>query len=175
MDFAIVRYVLIFLAYFGHNLGTGLQPLDCLAPFLFSESSVTVRKYGFYAKAHRGKRRKARVEAFPLRTVEKKLRPVTLKGWAEIIRPVYEPDSMVCPKCGGTMNVIAFLTDHAVVDRIIDHLRLIFVADGPPPRRAFQEYFIASAAAKPKCKIPLSYWTGVTRTGISAIRRVSPD
>jgi len=29
--------------YFGHDLGTGLQPLDRLAPFLFSESSVTAR------------------------------------------------------------------------------------------------------------------------------------
>lgn len=82
---------------------------------------------------------------------------------------------MVCPKCGGTMNVIAFLTDYAVVDRIINHLRLTFVADRPPPRLAFQDYLIASATAKPKCKILLGYWTGVTRTGISAIRWVSPD
>jgi len=29
---------------------------------------------------------------------------------------------MVCPQCGGEMKVIAFLTDYAVVDRIIDHL-----------------------------------------------------
>jgi len=30
---------------------------------------------------------------------------------------------MVCPQCGGTMKVIAFLTDYAVVDKIIDHLK----------------------------------------------------
>ncbi len=32
------------------------------------------------------------------------------------------------------MKVIAFLADAAVVDRIISHLKLTFVADRPPPR-----------------------------------------
>jgi hypothetical protein len=36
---------------------------------------------------------------------------------------------MVCTKCGGQMCVIAFLTDYAVVDKIIDHLKLKFVAE----------------------------------------------
>jgi len=39
---------------------------------------------------------------------------------------------MVCPKCGGMMKVISFLIDYAVVDRIINHLRLTFVAERPP-------------------------------------------
>jgi len=54
-----------------------------------------------------------------------------------MIRRVYETDPLVCPKCGGTMKVIAFLTDYQVVDRIINHLKLTFVADKPalPGRR----------------------------------------
>jgi len=52
---------------------------------------------------------------------------------------------MLCPKCGGTMKIIAFLTDFSVVDRIIDHLKLTFVADKPPPSKAaFQEYLVAA-------------------------------
>jgi SAM-dependent methyltransferase len=51
---------------------------------------------------------------------------------------LYEVDPMLCPQCGGRMKVIAFLTDYAVVDRIIDHLKLAFVADKP---RVFQEAF----------------------------------
>jgi hypothetical protein len=48
-------------------------------------------------------------------------------------------------KCGGTMKIIAFLTDHAVVDRIIDHLKLTFVADKPPPAHlAYQELIMAA-------------------------------
>jgi hypothetical protein len=31
------------------------------------------------------------------------------------------------------MRIIAFLTDYAVVNKIINHLKLSFVADRPPP------------------------------------------
>jgi hypothetical protein len=45
------------------------------------------------------------------------------------------------------MKVIAFLTDFSVVDRIINHLKLSFVADRPPPPRiAYQEVLIAAEA-----------------------------
>ena len=43
------------------------------------------------------------------------------------------------------MLVISFLTEHAVVDKIIDHLKLNFVADRPPPPRiAYQELLMAA-------------------------------
>jgi len=111
------------------------------------KGQVTVRYYGLYANAHRGKI-KASHEAFPLRMAEEELRPVPSKGWAEMIRKVYEVDPMVCPQCGGQMKVIAFLTDYAVVDRIINHLKLTFVADRPPPPRiAYQELLMAAEAS----------------------------
>jgi len=73
-----------------------------------------------------------------------KLRPVPSKGWAEMIRKVYEVEPLVCPRCGATMKVISFLTDYAVVDRIIDHLKLTFVAEKPPPAHlAYQEILVA--------------------------------
>jgi len=110
------------------------------------KGQVTVRYYGLYANAHRGKI-KARHEAFPLRMVEEELRPVPAKGWAEMIRKVYEVDPMVCPQCGGQMKVVSFLTDWAVVDRIINHLKLTFLADRPPPPQiAYQEVLIAAEA-----------------------------
>lgn len=43
-----------------------------------------------------------------------------------------------------TMKVIAFLTEHTVVDLIIDHLKLAFAADKPPPQAAFGEYLLAA-------------------------------
>ena len=61
------------------------------------------------------------------------LKPLPSKGWAAMIRKVYEVDPLLCPKCGGTMKVIAFITDYQAVDRIIDHLKLTFVAEKPPP------------------------------------------
>jgi hypothetical protein len=109
------------------------------------KGQVTVRYYGLYANAHRGKVKKASRQAFPLRMVEDQLRPVPSKGWAEMIRKVYEVDPMVCPQCGGQMRVISFLTDYAVVDRIIDHLKLTFVAERPPPAHlAYQEVLMAA-------------------------------
>jgi hypothetical protein len=76
---------------------------------------------------------------------EEEPRRIPSKGWAEMILKVCEVDPMVCPKCGGTMKVVAFLTEHAVVDRIIDHLKPTFVAERPPPpQAAFQEYLWAA-------------------------------
>ena len=43
------------------------------------------------------------------------------------------------------MRVIAFLTDYAVVDKIINHLKLTFVAERPPPAHlAYQELLMAA-------------------------------
>ena len=56
-----------------------------------------------------------------------------------------EVNPMACPKCQGEMRIIAFLTDYAVVDRIINHLKLTFVADRPPPPHiAYQEVLMAT-------------------------------
>jgi hypothetical protein len=64
-----------------------------------------------------------------------------------MIRKVYEVDPMACPKCGAEMRIIAFITDFSVVDRIINHLKLTFVADKPPPRVAYQELLMAAEAS----------------------------
>jgi hypothetical protein len=66
---------------------------------------------------------------------------------AGVFHKFYEVDPMLCPKCGGKMRVIAFLTDCAVVDRIIDHLKLTFFAERlPPPQVAYQEVLVAAEA-----------------------------
>jgi len=52
---------------------------------------------------------------------------------------------LISPECGGRMKVIAFITDFQAVDRIIDHLKLTFVADKPPPPRiAYQELLMTA-------------------------------
>jgi hypothetical protein len=89
--------------------------------------------------------KKASLGPLALRIVQDELRPLPSKGWAEMIRKVYEVDPMLCPKCGGKMKVIAFLTDYSVVDRIINHLKLTFVADRPPPSRVFEQVALMAA------------------------------
>ena len=109
------------------------------------KGQVTVRYYGLYANAHRGKVRKASRKAEALRIVEEEIRRLPAKGWAAMIRKVYEVDPMVCPKCGGQMKVVAFITDYAAVDRNIDHLKLTFVAEKPPPSRVLTEVALMAA------------------------------
>jgi len=52
---------------------------------------------------------------------------------------------MVCPNCGGTMKIIAFITEYAVVDRIIDHMKLTFVAAKRPQSHVFEQVALTAA------------------------------
>jgi hypothetical protein len=120
-----------------------------------------VRYYGLYANAHRGKVRKANRVPVALGMIGEEPRPVPSKGWAalapkrriglrsaEMIRKIYEVDPLICPRCGGRMRVVAFLTEYAVVDRIIRHLTLTFVAEKPPPAHIFEQVTLMAAAAQ---------------------------
>jgi hypothetical protein len=102
-----------------------------------------VRYYGLYANAHRGKVKK-RCPSM-LRVVKNDLKRIPSKGWAEMIRKVYEVDPMVCPQCGGTMKVIAFIANHEAIDRIIDHMKLTFAAAKPPPCHVFEQVALMAA------------------------------
>jgi hypothetical protein len=103
------------------------------------KGQVMVRYYGLYANAYRGRLKKAGANPPYVRMIKEKLRPMPSKGWAAMIRKVYEVDPMTCPKCGGLMKVVAFLTDHVLVDWIIDHLKLSFTAERPPPESVLQD------------------------------------
>jgi hypothetical protein len=62
------------------------------------------------------------------------------RGWAQLIRRVYEVDPLVCPRCRGVMRVVAFITEGRVIRRILDHL-------GASARRATQDRAPPPAAA----------------------------
>jgi hypothetical protein len=112
------------------------------------KGQVTVRYYGLYANAHRGKVKKQSLVPVALGMIEEEPRSIPAKGWAAMIRKVYDVDPMLCPQCGGQMRVIAFLTDYAAVDRIISHLKLTFVAERPPPPHiVYQELLMAAEAS----------------------------
>jgi hypothetical protein len=89
-----------------------------------------VRYYGHYAGVARARRRRiagegepferldlARDEAMPSSAERRRLR----RGWARLIRRVYEVDPLLCP-CGKTMRILSFLTDPPVVRKILRHL-----------------------------------------------------
>ncbi|MBL7084216.1 MAG: acid--CoA ligase [Candidatus Aminicenantes bacterium] len=43
------------------------------------------------------------------------------------------------------MKVISFIEDHKVIDRIIGQLKLIFVAERPPPPQVVQHELVMAA------------------------------
>jgi hypothetical protein len=62
-----------------------------------------------------------------------------------LIRKVYEVDPMICPRCGGRTEVVAFLTEYAIIDGIIRHLKLTFAAEKPPPTHVFEQTALMAA------------------------------
>ena len=94
-----------------------------------------VRYYGWYSNVSRGKRRRqaeAAMGAAPgngdhlsTDSTDRDHSPdarALRRSWAQLIKRIYEVDPLVCPKCGGEMRIIAFITDHDVVDAILRHL-----------------------------------------------------
>jgi len=101
-----------------------------------------VRYYGAYSNATRGKYKKAAAPAQPSSADETPQaaaiphgphRAALRRRWAELIHQVYEVDPLVCPRCGGEMRVIGFITQPALIDRILDHLRKRDKVSRPPP------------------------------------------
>jgi len=46
------------------------------------------------------------------------------KKWRECIKKIYEIDPLCCPKCGGEMKIISFITEYQIIKKILEHLRL---------------------------------------------------
>ena len=97
---------------------------------------------GAYSNAVRGKL-KARLQArkaeppasgpaseppLPLAPVSPSLAALR-RGWARLIRRVYEVDPLLRPRCLGVMRAVAFITEPRVIRRILDHL----AASAPTP------------------------------------------
>jgi len=53
--------------------------------------------------------------------------------WARLIRMVWQQDPLLCPRCGGAMRIISFITDRTVIDTILRHIGFTHPAT-PPPR-----------------------------------------
>jgi len=92
-----------------------------------------VRYYGWYSNVSRGKRWKAEAEngevggagAGPAsRAARDEVRNARAlrRSWAQLIKQIYEVDPLLCPSCGSEMKMIAFITEHDVVDAILRHL-----------------------------------------------------
>ena len=101
--------------------------------------------YGWYSNRTRGFRKAHGLldPATPaVAAAEADRTPLALRRtWARLIRKIYEADPLLCPRCGGTMKVIAVIDQEEVIYRILSHLNLLAPGDGPraPPHSGLRE------------------------------------
>ena len=63
--------------------------------------------------------------------------------WAELIRRIYEADPLVCPRCGGEMRIIAFITEPRVIHKILTHLAAKGTDGRSPPHASHDQRPVA--------------------------------
>ncbi|MCK4543606.1 MAG: transposase [Spirochaetales bacterium] len=111
------------------SLGKNFQVFDSLEFLAALTSHIPLRNkkmvvyYGWYSQAARGKRRRdgKLTSPFPLcHQGENDNRTIHYR-WSQLIKNVYA-DPLICPACGGKMKIIAFIKDHGIINKILDHL-----------------------------------------------------
>lgn len=55
------------------------------------------------------------------------------RRWAQLIRRIFEVDPLVCPRCGATMRIIAFITEPKVIGTILRYLTAKGIDARSPP------------------------------------------
>jgi len=94
-----------------------------------------VRYYGHYSNVRRGKRKKEEQDdLIPCIIEEDGISSEKRKAWARLIQKIYEVDPLTCPKCQGSMKIIAFIEQAEIIEKILKHLGLWLVKKRPPPR-----------------------------------------
>jgi hypothetical protein len=106
-----------------------LDPLDwihAVTTQIPDRGKHAVRYYGHYANKVRGlRRRRAQDRAADRPADDTETTSFTRArkaSWARLLRKLLEVDPLLCPRCGGLMNVVAFITDQATIDRILKHV-----------------------------------------------------
>jgi len=122
-----------------------------IATMMATMGRTDIHNYGRYANAARAKREReaatdgdsqaatATAPGSVASEPDSAERKAARKRWANLIRHIYEVDPLVCPRCGGMMKIIAFITEPRVIRAILDSVRRTPSAAGsrhpPPPAR----------------------------------------
>ena len=114
-----------------------LEFLALLSAQVPNRGESVTRYFGRYSSRARGERKKKERAAASATILsggdepfEEKHKPSL--SWAECMKRFYEIDPLACPKCGSQMRIIAFLTDHHEIEKIMKS-QGIAKAQAPPP------------------------------------------
>jgi len=112
-----------------------LAPLDFLAEFtrpgvpgapIPPKGAHLIRYYGWYSNKARGLRRKQAETAATASGEPAAPAPARRRAsqtWAMLIKRVFEFDPLVCPRCSGQMEIVAFIEppQAGVIEKILKH------------------------------------------------------
>jgi hypothetical protein len=122
------------------------QPLDFLGAVLQhipDKGEHPIRYYGYYSNKARGMRAKKAPAALPPDDSAGDSQPKPCEAssrsradrrrWAMLIKRIYHADPLRCPRCGGTMKIIAFIEacQGDLIRKLLEHCGLWH---DPPPR-----------------------------------------
>jgi hypothetical protein len=98
-------------------------------------SQVHTPDYGFYSNKSRGLRKKAGTDDDVPALIESEVSSKEFrKNWARLIQKIYNVNPLVCPKCLGSMRIIALIDDSEIIKKILNHLGLWDVKRKVPPK-----------------------------------------
>jgi hypothetical protein len=128
-----------------------------------------VRYYGYYSNVLRGKRKKEEQDNTISCIIEEgSISVEQRKSWARLIQKIYEVNPLTCPKCQGSMKLIAFIEQAEIIEKILKHLGLLNVKKRPLPKihspPSEEDYFFS--------QIPP--WGDDQSSGSHTLSRVSP-
>jgi hypothetical protein len=118
----------------GRNFET-MDPLEWLARMsdhIPDPGRHRTHFYAYYAHRVRGDRAAAEPGQPELEEKPKKKRRGSA-SWARLISKVFHVDPLTCAKCGGKLEIIAYLHDQVSISKILDHLGLSPPETTKPP------------------------------------------
>ena len=113
----------------GKNFETyeSLEFLAALSTHIPARNRKVVIYYGWYSQPARGKRRRegrlTTGSPVAFQEVEADNKQIRYR-WSQLIKMVYA-DPLICPACGGSMRIIAFIQEKGLIERILKHLGLL--------------------------------------------------
>ena len=125
--------VVLYTSDKGSKEFSALDFMAALSAHIPNKFEQTIRFVGAYSARSRGKRWALEAKALPEDSpysplpaliVEPPSKRAVSKSWARLIKKIYEVDPLICPKCGSTMKIKAFITQPAEVARIMANLQL---------------------------------------------------